>query len=134
MNATGNILQHEHELVEDYLMADGDPSMIRVLDKLDQLQANQAAMMADVARVQGTQQGIQLAIATVSAAVGDVTETRIAASATAERLNALSKRIDQLESQRDTTELKAWVEPLVKWAVAGLSGGGLILAGQRLFG
>jgi hypothetical protein len=108
-----------------------DQTTARLFDKLDGIQSSQATMMADVARIQGSQTGMQNAINVVSTAIGDVTDTKIKAAAMLVSIEALTERLAACE--RKLNEKEAWmrVEGLVRWAIAGLTGGSVAALAQH---
>ena len=119
-----NGLAHPLREEEAFTMAGSHDSTTRLFDKLDQIQSSQATMMADIARVQGAQSGMQLSITTVSTAIGDVNETKLESRETKGKIEALEKSINELKEDIDNKDNRYWVEGLVKWAIGGLSIGG----------
>lgn len=103
----------------------------RVFDKLEEIRSSVATMAVDLARVQGAQQGMQTSISTVSAAIGDVTETKIVAAAQTVTIAAIAERLAVIERKMNEKDTRTWVESLVKWAVGGLAAGGGIAGVQH---
>jgi hypothetical protein len=108
-----------------------DQTTARLFDKLDGIQSSQATTSADVARIQGALTGMQSAINTVSSAIGDVTETKITAAAMTVTIAALAERLAICERKANEKDTRTWVEGLVKFAVAGLTGGGVAALAQH---
>lgn len=103
-----------------------DATNQRIFDKLDAIQATQASTAADVARIQGSQKGIEAAIDVVKEAIGDVTETKIEARETKVRMENLEGQMAALKQSFEKQDTWARVETLVKWAVGGLAAGGSV--------
>lgn len=131
-----NGIATHHEEEENNPMT-GTDATTRLFDKLDQMQAGQATIMADVARVQGAQSGMQTAIQTVSNAIGDVNEVKLESRETSIKITHLEKQINALKATVDAKDTRSWVEGLVKYAVAGLGigvgGGGALAVIQKVF-
>lgn len=114
--------------IEDILMAT-DASTARLFDKLDAIQATGATTAADVARIQGTQKGIELAVETLKNSIGDVIETKLEVRETKTKMASVEQDLSEIRASMVRAETKDWVEPLVRWAVSALIGGSAIGAG-----
>lgn len=124
-----------HEEPEEILMAT-DATTTRLFVKLDEISSAVATTAADVARTQGTQKGIELAIGSLNAAIGDVTEMKVEAARNGEKLTNVEKELGEMKTaiaqQTVRAETRNWVEPLVRWAVAALAAGGGLGAGAEI--
>lgn len=100
----------------------------RLLDKLDDLQSSISDLARDQARVQGTQEGLKIAIETLTQAVGDVTLVKIATKESAIEMRTLHARIEALEHHRETDDRDARWQSFLTHLASGLLGGGAFSA------
>jgi phage-related tail protein len=119
---------------EDALFMTNDAQ--RVFDKLDRIEASGASVMADVARVQGAQSGMQTAINAISNAIGDVTEVKIESREMKVTISALEKQMGDLrlafDHKEKELERRTWIENLIRYALpAAIASGGGVLALQH---
>lgn len=123
-----------HSDVEEFLMPDGTTQ--RLFIKLDEIQSTQATTAADVARIQGAQRGIEMAVEAVKEAIGNVTETKLEARETKTKMVSIERELSEIKKtmadQAARADMKSWVEPLVRWAVAALLAGGAVGAGNAI--
>ena len=124
-----------HSDAEEFLMS-GDATTQRLFIKLDEIQSTQATTAADVARIQGAQKGIEMAVEAVKEAIGNVTETKLEARETKTKMVSIERELAEIKKtmadQAARADMKSWVEPLVRWAVASLLAGGAIGAGNAI--
>lgn len=120
---------HAANLWEDWPVAENQ----RILDKLDELQSGQGTIAIDVARIQGAQKGTELAIQTLSSAIGDVTNLKIRAETLEMKVDGIVARIDahdrkEAQAERDE-KWQRWIER----AVPALVSAGTIAGLMKLF-
>lgn len=110
-----------------------DQTSLRLFTSIDEIRASVAAITADVARTQGSQKAMEGHMDTMRAAIGDVTQTKIEAARTAEKITNVEKDVLEMKTTladaAARAETKSWVEPLVRWAVTALVGGSAIGVG-----
>jgi FtsZ-binding cell division protein ZapB len=95
----------------------------RILDKLDDVVSGQSTLAADVARIQGTQEGMRQSIETVSRAIGDVTEVKIRTEAMSAKVDNLIRRVDGLETETRTERRDSQWQEFLRHMVSGIAGG-----------
>lgn len=123
----------QHSPLEEFLMPPQDGTTLRLFTKLDDISSSVSTTQADVARIEGTQRGIELAIGVVKEAIGDVTATKIEVARTTEKMANVEKDLSDLKATLTSAETKKWVEGLVKWALGGLTMGSSYALAQRFF-
>lgn len=103
----------------------------RILSKLDDIQSTTATMGKDVARMQGEQTGLRVAIEAVSHAIGDVTQTKIQAATMAVALDDISRRLGALETAKTTEGRDQRWQAFLQHLATGLASGGAVAALAR---
>lgn len=109
----------------------------RLFDKLEDITKSVATTAIDVARIQGTQEGLKTAVDTVASAIGDVNAVKLEARTTSVEIKALSDRMTALErtvqDREKERDRRSWVESIMKGLLLSGGGAGVTLAVQKLF-